>query len=151
MKGNSELKCCMVCVPVMQIIRSRLKGVWWAWPTHQILSAVGVDFAGPFSEGLAAVRVRGRWGYINRSGLFVIPLQFESALPFSEGLAPIILNDGRGGYVDAQGLVRLLCGSCRPWRFIRNLAAVTFGDHVDYIDKSGKKVELQTELAFAGR
>ena len=102
------------------------------------------DFAGPFSEGFAAVRVRGRWGYINKSGLFVIPLQFESALPFSEGLAPIILSDGRGGYVDAQGLVRLLCGSCRPWRFIRDLAAVTFGDHVDYIDKSGKKVEAQT-------
>jgi WG containing repeat len=40
-----------------------------------------------FSEGLAAVSVNGRWGYINPGGTFVIQPQFGWAEDFSEGLA----------------------------------------------------------------
>lgn len=62
-----------------------------------------------FSEGLAAVYVggasyldefdgssyinheKGKWGYIDRTGAMVIPPQFSSAKPFSEGLALVSL------------------------------------------------------------
>ena len=42
-----------------------------------------------FHEGLAAVRKGGKWGYINKSGVEVIPCQFEEARRFSEGLAMV--------------------------------------------------------------
>jgi hypothetical protein len=42
-----------------------------------------------FSEGLAAVSQKDRWGYIDCSGKFAIAPQFGSARPFSNGLAAV--------------------------------------------------------------
>jgi hypothetical protein len=74
------------------------------------------DYTGAqtFSEGLAAVATSGggrdaggwypatSWGYINKSGKFVIAPQFADAGSFSEGLAPVEI-DGKYGYI---GLLR---------------------------------------------
>lgn len=43
-----------------------------------------------------------RWGYIDREGELVIPFQFESADPFSEGLASVT-KEGRQGAIDRTG------------------------------------------------
>jgi hypothetical protein len=43
--------------------------------------------AGPFSEGLALVRLNGFYGYVNAGGEFAVPPQYPRALPFSEGFA----------------------------------------------------------------
>lgn len=45
------------------------------------------DDAASFSEGLAAVKKNGQWGYIDTDGKVVIPFQYDIAAPFSEGLA----------------------------------------------------------------
>jgi hypothetical protein len=45
--------------------------------------------AGIFSEGLAAIEINGKWGYIDKSGKLVIEPQFTDAWNFSEGLAPV--------------------------------------------------------------
>jgi hypothetical protein len=45
------------------------------------------DFAGPFNEGLAPVRLGNKFGYIAKSGKLVIPARFDLALPFHEGRA----------------------------------------------------------------
>ena len=42
--------------------------------------------AAPFSEGLARVRVDGKWGYINTEGEVVIEPQFDDAGSFSKGV-----------------------------------------------------------------
>jgi hypothetical protein len=42
-----------------------------------------------FSRGLAAVYLKGKYGYIDRQGKLVIPARYEAARDFSEGLAPI--------------------------------------------------------------
>jgi hypothetical protein len=69
------------------------------------------DFAGDFSDDLAAVsgRIQGRdedhWGYIDKMGKVgkvVIPLQFDSALPFVGGLGKVKTNKG-WRYIDKQG------------------------------------------------
>ncbi|MBW4622700.1 MAG: WG repeat-containing protein [Cyanosarcina radialis HA8281-LM2] len=74
------------------------------------------DYTGAqtFSEGLAAVATGGggrdaggwypadNWGYINKSGKFVIAPQFSDAGSFSEGLAPVEIG-GKYGYI---GLLR---------------------------------------------
>jgi hypothetical protein len=100
--------------------------------------------AKPFSGGLAAVSLHGRWGYIDQDGKWVIPPQFgeggeyEAAGEFSEGLAPV-MNGGyfsksaRFGFIDrtgryviapkfdwagsfSEGVAAVCTGPCRfPW------------------------------------
>jgi hypothetical protein len=56
----------------------------------------------PFGEGLAAIKVGGKWGYIDKGGRIVINPQFDSVGLFSEGLADVGLG-GRHGSIDKTG------------------------------------------------
>jgi len=61
-----------------------------------------------FSEGLAAVKVNNKWGYIDTEGNEVIPPKYDNALPFSEGLAAVgygKLGDSssKWGFIDKSG------------------------------------------------
>lgn len=53
-------------------------------------------------NGLAGAETNGKWGFIDATGKFVIPPQFELASWFSEGLAAVRLN-GKWGFIDASG------------------------------------------------
>lgn len=56
----------------------------------------------PFREGLAPAKLDGKWGYIDKTGKFVIEPKFDGAYPFSEGLA--MVKVGRAvGSVDKTG------------------------------------------------
>lgn len=62
-----------------------------------------VGYARDFSEGVAAVSVDGeKWGFINTSGMLVIPSKFEKAASFSEGLAKV-RAEGKYGFIDKSG------------------------------------------------
>jgi hypothetical protein len=66
----------------------------------------GYRTASRFSEGLAAVRINGKWGYINRQGEVVIQPRWDSARPFQEGLASVADKSDdvyRCGYINKQG------------------------------------------------
>jgi hypothetical protein len=58
--------------------------------------------AADFSEGLAAVEVGGKWGYIDKTGRMVIQPQFGSALRFYGGVARVSVGD-KHGLIDATG------------------------------------------------
>lgn len=45
--------------------------------------------ARPFSHGKAAVFEAGKWGFINKKGVFILPPQYLEAGSFAEGLAPV--------------------------------------------------------------
>lgn len=47
----------------------------------------------PFSEGMAAVRKDGKFGFINLKGELVIPCQYLCAGPFKEGLACVVKDE----------------------------------------------------------
>jgi hypothetical protein len=49
-----------------------------------------------------AEREGGPWGYIDKTGKVIVPLQFDWAEPFSEGLAAVSLNK-KFGYIDNTG------------------------------------------------
>jgi hypothetical protein len=57
--------------------------------TGEILRRTDYAYAFPFHEGLAAVYSadKNKWGFIDRSGDLVIPLEFDGVGEFSEGLA----------------------------------------------------------------
>lgn len=48
--------------------------------------------SGAFSEGLAAVKQDGRFGYLRPDGSWAVTPRFTTAQPFSHGLA-VVLND----------------------------------------------------------
>ena len=55
-----------------------------------------------FSEGLAGVRIMGRWGFINMKGDIIITPQFDLVGSFANDLAEVLMN-GKVGVINRQG------------------------------------------------
>ena len=63
-----------------------------------------VDRAASFSQGLAAVRVGGKYGYMDKQGRLVIAAQYSFARPFQDGMAHV--GEGRvNQYIRPDGSV----------------------------------------------
>lgn len=92
-----------------------------------------------YSEGLAAVRLNGKWGYIDEQRNMVIPCRFEYVYDFSEGLARVKLN-GKWGYVNKQGNTEIPFRYDFAYDFSEGLAAVELNDKYGYIDRQGETV-----------
>jgi hypothetical protein len=58
---------------------------------------------GEFHEGLAAVRINGKWGYADTSGSWVIPPTLRHAEGFRHGLARVAWEEGVYGYINKRG------------------------------------------------
>ena len=63
-----------ISLPVVSVINSRFDG------------------ADPFSEGMAAVLVGKKWGYIDKTGKIVIEPQFAGNRAFGDELAPVLVD-----------------------------------------------------------
>jgi hypothetical protein len=95
---------------------------------------------GDFSNGLAAVSIRDKIGYINKTGEFVIQPQYLEGFNFSEGRARVILegpckysSDESCGPSDGG---RVLPGGGRP---PQNMQSCRFA----FIDKTGRLITKQ--------
>ena len=60
------------------------------------------DSAHIFSEGLGAVKIREKWGFIDKTGEVIIYPRFDETWGFSEGLAAV-RNHGKSGFIDKTG------------------------------------------------
>lgn len=119
---------------------------------------------GNFSEGLVAVRLEKRWGYVDGDGAPRIPLRFEWAGDFSEGLAPVRAERVRCGYIDPSGAFAIPARfrDCRPFSNGRARVDLATDEHdaprVGFIDRTGTPVVVGDEtdppfdsaLDFAG-
>ena len=92
-----------------------------------------------FSEGLAAVELYGKWGFIDKRGKEVIPLKYDSAYSFSDGLTAIELN-GKWGYLDKNGKEVISLEYDSAGSFRDGLAAVKLCGNYGFVDKNGKIV-----------
>jgi hypothetical protein len=63
------------------------------------------DPSAPAPDVLFPFRRDGAEGYVDRDGVIRIQPRFQMALPFSEGLAGVLL-DGEAAFVDTRGVVR---------------------------------------------
>ncbi|MDB5599895.1 MAG: hypothetical protein JWN71_1939 [Xanthobacteraceae bacterium] len=70
--------------------------------TRQEIIPARYEEAMPFSEGLAAVSIDGRYGYIDARGEIVIAPKFDLAGEFYQGLAEILVGD-KTGVIDRKG------------------------------------------------
>jgi hypothetical protein len=100
-----------------------------------------------FSDGLAKVKLNGRYGYINKKGKLVIPAEYQRADDFSEGLAHVYSHE-KAGYIDRQGRLVIALDENYPGgmiyssgKFSEGLAAIRFkAGGTGYINRRGKVV-----------
>jgi hypothetical protein len=119
------------------------------------------DLAEDFADGLARVgsiekqgvpsdlpdygyRTADRYGYIDKSGKLVIPLKYQNATNFSEGLAAVQEENGTNssgfGYIDRTGKIAIAPQFEVAGKFSGGLAPVKTATEQGYINKTGKMV-----------
>jgi hypothetical protein len=92
-------------------------------------------------EPIAAVKVNGKWGYIDTKGNEAVPCKYDDVKEFSEGLAVVTLGD-KWMFVDKTGKVIFKLGKKEKYDYVysfsEGLAWVSSYD--GFIDKTGKVV-----------
>jgi hypothetical protein len=139
-----------------------IKGKWGFMDrTGKLAIEPKFEDAEDFSEGLAPVKVKGEvvwcpadssgnragatmlYGYVDKTGKMVIPAMFNSAAPFSEGLAVVSKCD-ESYFIDRTARTVISRGFRYASSFSGGLASVetmTEGGLVEgYVDKTGKKI-----------
>lgn len=108
------------------------------------LLSVRFDSCSSFAEGLAPVRIdinmHGHWGFIDSSGRMAISPRFESAWPFTQGLA-LVKSGNKFGYMNNAGrlVIRAQFDSATPFS-AEGIAGVRINNKWGGIDKTGKIV-----------
>jgi len=93
----------------------------------------GFESAKMFSEGVGAVTVEGKCGYISEQGEYLISPQYNYCYSFNEGLAKVVFN-GKCGYIDKQGNVRIDIKNFRcSDTFKDNNAVVQYNGRHDWV------------------
>ncbi len=92
-----------------------------------------------YSEGRAAVKKDGRWGYIDRNEREIVAPQYQDAWPYREGRAAI-KKDGQWGYLDANGKEAVKPAYDRAWSYENGRAIVEKGGRRYTIDLNGNEI-----------
>jgi len=87
-----------------------------------------------FSEGLARVIENNRWGYIDKTGEYVIPPKFTKALDFKNGLAPVMLKND-WGFINKKGEFVIEPKYSGAKEFVNNIGTVHDGRSWKFINK----------------
>jgi DNA-binding transcriptional regulator/RsmH inhibitor MraZ len=88
-------------------------------------------------DGLLAVNVAGKHGFIDTKGRIVIPPAFDYAHQFSEGRAVVWVN-GHAGYIDRSGKFVIWPRFERAQSFHEGMAAVQLGSLWGFINTDGQ-------------
>lgn len=65
----------------------------------------GYEKARGFSDGLAAVKENGLWGYVDKTGQYILPPRYLETFGFSNGYAYVIDQNGQPLVIDRTGEV----------------------------------------------
>lgn len=114
----------------------------------QYQSASGIDF----SEGVVAVRVNGKVGFMDKYGNVVIEPKYDDVYAFSDGVAPVRV-DKKWGYIDHEGNVVIPIKYEIGHMFSEGLASVKLDGKWGYIDNKGQFVispTFDSAMPFCG-
>lgn len=109
----------------------------WAWCERPQVS--GYDYVHCLNDDLAVVSKDGKYGFIDKHGKTIIPLQYDEVNNFSEGLA-VVNKDEKYGFIDVNGKVVVPLQYDYANSFSEGWASVYRGDKWGFIDKKGKVV-----------
>lgn len=130
-KSTAELK-------IVKLKKANILAAWSKFrPIINIL--LKYDYINMFSENLARVKIRGKFGFINKSGRETILPKYEEVMPFSEGLAVVKL-DGKFGLIDTLGKNVTPVKYDRISPFSDGIAGFTLNNNSGLIDKTGREV-----------
>ena len=145
---------------------------------NKILIKPQFDYAYSFFAGVAPVRKGDKWGYIDKTGKFIIKPQFTmvgsyNCSPgkfapwaythkcknpgyFCEGLAAVAIDNGKFGFIDKTGkyIIKPQYDAASP--FSEGMAAVNigakqgYGGKWGYIDRTGKMI-IKPKYDYAGQ
>src|SRR5262245_15130713 len=114
----------------------------------QIAVALQYDGAGFYSEGLAAVNIAGRWGYIDRGGEIIAEPTFAGGAGcFAEARACVSLGS-KWGYIDRAGDIVIEPQFDNAGPFVNGRARVRDNLQWYYID-SGARRAIDTTYEWA--
>ena len=132
-------------------------GLWgWLSYKNKWIILPKYESAKSFSEGLAAVQLNGKWGFVNKTGKEVTPLKYDDVAnsssysdvlkkgSFSEGLAAVQLN-GKWGFVNKTGKEVTPLKYDDAWDFSEGLALVKLKKKFGFIDQQGHEYWDMTE------
>ena len=102
------------------------------------------DYAEPFSDGIALVKVNDKYGYIDISGNYRIIPQFKYACNFNEGLAVYSQNGRFWGIIDISGNVVVQPIYDKISSYVNGTAWVKNGSIEGFIDKNGVLICTKT-------
>jgi hypothetical protein len=107
-----------------------------------------VDING-FSEGLAAVKKNGKWGYIGKDGKIKIEPRYDLVYGFSGGLA-MVMSGSKTSFINSEGVTVFTSGFDHiNSEFSEGLAGFKHKDKWGFVNKQGAVViEPQFEHAY---
>ncbi|MEO6524629.1 MAG: WG repeat-containing protein [Mucilaginibacter sp.] len=103
-----------------------------------------IDEANSFSDGLAPVKSKALYGFIDKSGKMIIPCKFNTVGPFNDGMAMVSIwdknNRAKYGYINKNGDQIVPVQFDYALNFKNGLAAVMSGKQYGFIDAKGNYV-----------
>ena len=113
--------------------------------TGEVIIPAKYDATWNFREGLAHVRLNGKFGFIDKTGKEVIPLKYDIVDFFNEGLAPVALGavenlNGKYGFIDKDGNEVIPIKYDFASAFNEGLAVVELNKKIGFIDKADRVV-----------
>lgn len=119
-----------------------------------------------FKEGLKAVKKNGKWGFIDKNGEVIVPIEYIFVNDYNEGFAGVILTKEildektnvlkkvlKWGFIDGKGNVIIPFLYDTAESFHEGLVGVVLNHKIGFIDKIGKVVipfvyDYRSEMRF---
>lgn len=111
----------------------------------RIIIPMTFDFAEPFKEGLAIVKIQDKYGFINQQGEIVIPAKYDEAESFCEGFAVVCIgkwvteiDDRKYGFINKKGQEVIPIQFKYASSFSKGFGGVLQNDTLFPVDTSGR-------------
>jgi hypothetical protein len=102
------------------------------------LTSLDFEYMGSWGDGsLLPVKSSSKWGFINRKGEVIIPIEYEETSQFSEGLAAV-KKDGKWGFIDSVGSIKIPFQFPAATKFSSNHCVIIQREGCSLIDTTGK-------------
>lgn len=134
--------------PVKAVLKNEL--IFIDTTGKEVISAskLGYSSCRVFSEGLAGVLKNGKWGFIDKGGIEIIPTQYDSISDFHKGVC-LVKRNALYGFIDKNGEEVIPIIYHNVTEFDHGLSRVRLNNLYGFINQLGQVVvEIQYDQAL---